>query len=261
MKFNFKNIFLNALQKRPVCNFVSRNMTSKVSIQQILWIFPFIAFCTGYICLQYFIADHILQTPDLVGKDILQATKTSSELKLNLRIIGEKEISDAIPGTIIKQNPLPHTLIKAHQSIFIVITKLPAPLIAPNFINKTQAQVEQTCKEKGLKNRIYFLPSHYPVGQCFAQMPLPDQILEAKKMSCYISSGNQNQYLFPDLSNIALEDVLQFLEQQNIAYDVFYKDQKLTPPYKSNFIVIYQKPLAGTLVTPSNKLYVQLQVS
>ncbi len=226
-----------------------------------MWLLPFLAFGIGYFCLQFFITENIVQAPNLVGKDVLQATKISSDLKLNLRIIAEKEIADAQPGTIIKQNPLPNTSIKSHQSIFIVTTKLPAPVVAPTLINKNLDQIEKICQEKGIKNRIYYLPAHLPTGQCFAQMPLPDQILEAKKISCYISTGNQSQYLFPDFTDISLEKVIQFLEQQNIACDVYHKDQKIVAPYKQIFTVTYQKPLAGTLITPSNKLYIQLQVS
>lgn len=227
----------------------------------IKWTLPFLAFGIGYFCLQFFIIENIVKTPNLVGTDLLRATKISSDYKLNLRIIAEKEIIDAMPGTIIKQNPLPGTSIKSHQSIFIVITKLPAPITAPSFIAKTEQQIEKICKEKGIKNRYYFLPSYYPVGQCFAQMPAPEQILESKKMSFYISTGNQNQYLFPDFTNIALHDVVNFLQQQSIACDVYHKDQKIIPPYKQNFTVMYQKPLAGTLLSSNNKLYVQLQVS
>lgn len=231
------------------------------TIAQLSWTLPFLAFCIGYFCLQFFITDTTIQTPDLVGKDLLHATKLSSDLKLNLRVIAEKEIADAIPGTIIKQNPLPHTSIKSHQSIFIVITKLPAPVVAPTLINKNQNQIEKICKEKSIKNRTYFLPAHHPAGQCFAQIPQPDQVLEDKKMSSYISTGNQSQYLFPDFTATPLENVIEFLQQQNMQFDVFYKDQKITAPYKQKFTVTYQKPLAGTLITPSNKLYVQLQVS
>ena len=227
----------------------------------ITWLLPFLAFGIGYLCLQFFITDNIVQAPDLVGKDLLQATKISSDLKLNLRIIAEKEIVDAVPGTINKQNPLPHAFIKSYQSIFIVVTKLPAPVIAPTLLHKNLDHIEKICKEKGIKNRIYFLPTQHPAGQCFAQMPLPDQILESKKMSCYISAGNQSQYLFPDFTETQLQEAIEFLQQQNIAFDVYHKDQKIVAPYKQNFTVTYQKPLAGTLVTPSNKLYVQLQVT
>ena len=35
-------------------------------------------------------ADHIIQSPDLVGKDILQATKICSDIKLKYRVANEK---------------------------------------------------------------------------------------------------------------------------------------------------------------------------
>jgi beta-lactam-binding protein with PASTA domain len=261
MKFNLPKIsqfFIPVHHIRPTTNSVGHTLSS--SKKELLWILPFIAFVIGYFCLQFFIAETIVQTPNLVGKDLLHATKMSSELKLNLRIIAEKEIADAQPGTIIKQNPLPNASIKNHQSIFIVITKLPAPVLAPTLLDKNLNQIEKICRDKGIKNRIYYLPTHHPAGNCFAQMPLPGEILEAKKISCYISTGNQSQYLFPDFTDLQLEEVIEFLQLQNIACDVYHKDQKIIAPYKQKFVVLYQKPLAGTLITPSNKLYVQLQV-
>ncbi len=252
MKLNFQKISL----------FLSRIIAvMNNSKSEFIWVLPFLAFCIGYIFLQLFITETVIPAPNLVGKDLLQATKISSDLKLNLRIIAEKEIGDAQPGTIIKQNPLPSTSIKSHQSIFIVITKLPVPIIAPTLINKNLDQIEAICKEKGIKNRIYYLPTDLPAGQCFAQMPLSDQILESKKISCYISTGNQSQYLFPDFTNEPVENVVQFLQQQNISCDIYYKDKKIVAPYKQNLSISYQKPLAGTLIKPSNKLYVQLQVA
>ena len=230
------------------------------SIAQISYVLPFLAFCTGYFCLQFFITDDTLQAPDLIGKDILQATKICSDLKLNLRIIAEKEMPDATPGTIITQNPLQQTLIKSHQSIFIVVTKLPDPIMAPTLIGKNIEQIEKICTEKGIKHRAYFLPSRLPAGHCFAQMPNDNQPLQAKKISSYIAAQAESLYLFPDFTNMQLHDVINFLQQQNISFDVFCKDQKIIAPYKKSYNISYQKPLAGSLITPSNKLYVQLQV-
>ena len=80
-------------------------------------------------------------------------------------------------------------------------------------------------------------------------------------MSSYISAGNSQQYLFPDLTDLPLVDVIEFLKKYDIACDVYYKDEKITAPYKQNVVVINQKPLAGTFVQPNSKLYVQLQVN
>lgn len=235
-------------------NFVS-------SLSSLAWTLPFLAFCAGFFCLQFFLHDTIIQTPDLVGKDILQATQICSHLNVHLKIIAEKEVCDTKPGMIITQNPLPHKSIKSHQTIFIVITKNPEPILAPNFIQTSLETIEKTCSEKGIKNRNYFLPTHYPAGQCFAQLPSASTPLEAKKMSCYISTGNQEQCLFPDFTNYPILDVLEFLHHHDISCDIYYKDIKLNPPYPAHFKISYQKPLAGTLVIPNNKLYVQLKVT
>ena len=227
---------------------------------QFTFLFPFFAFCIGYVSLQFFITEQLVQTPDLIGKDILQATKLCSQLKLNLRIIAEKEMFDAVPGTIVTQNPLQQSYIKSHQSIFITITKLPEPILAPVITKKNIEDIEKICTEKGIKYRAYFLPSNLPYGQCFAQMPYENDPLLSKKINAYISLGKENLYLFPDFSNFALHDVIHCLQEKNIQFDVFYKDQKILAPYKKNYTISYQKPLAGSLITLNNKLYVQLQV-
>lgn len=228
---------------------------------QIAWMLPFVAFVAGYFFLQFFIADTAIQVPALLGKDLLQATQICSQYKLNLRIIAEKEEIDLQPGTIVKQKPLPGKSIKPHQSIFIVITKLPAPVVAPDFIKKNKDQIEKICQEKSIKNKIYCIETAYPQGECFGQIPSAGQALESKKMSSYISAGMTQQYLFPDFTHLPLSEVIDFLKKYNIVCDVYYKDQKITAPFKSNLIVMNQKPLSGTFVQPNNKLYVQLEVS
>jgi len=229
-------------------------------IKKMSWILPFLTFMIGYLFLQFFIADQSLQMPILLGKNLLEATQICSELKLNLRIVTQKEVADLTPGTIITQKPMPGKSLKPHQSIFIAITKLPDPIIAPNFIHKKNTQIETLCKEKGIKNKMYMIESSYPKDECIGQIPQPGEPLDLKKISCYISSGNLQQYLFPNFINTFLIDVLEFLKKYDISCDVYDKDQKILPPYQGNYIVINQKPLAGTFVQPNKKLYVQLQV-
>lgn len=232
-----------------------------ISLQKSFWIFPFLAFGLGYFFLQIFIADHAVPTPALLGKNLLQATQICSELKLNLRIIAEKEIADVQPGTIIKQKPLPSKSIRPHQSIFIVITKLPIAMQAPDFIKKKNSDIEKICTESNIKNKVYIIESGYPKDECFGQIPLPGKSLEQKKMTCYISAGNSQKYLFPCLINKPIVEVIEFLKRYDIVCDVYYKDQKIMAPFKHQFTVINQKPLAGTFVIPNNQLYVQLQVT
>ncbi len=228
--------------------------------RRLQWILPFFAFCIGYFCLQFFIVEHNIAAPQLIGKNILQAIKLCSELKLNLRIIAEKEIADAQPGTIIQQNPAPGTSIKQHQSLFIAITKQPDLIISPNCIDKSHEAIEKICSEQNIKYRAYVIPAQIPAGQCFGQIPLPGEPLTTKKINCYIAAAQENMYLFPDFTNMQLYDVIQFLERYGIGYDVYEKDKKLIAPYKKNCTISYQKPLAGTFVAINTTLYVQLQV-
>lgn len=232
-----------------------------LQIRKAFWLFPFLAFGFGYLFLQILVTNHTVVTPILLGKNILQATQICSELKLNLRIIAEKEVGDIPAGTIIKQKPMGNKSIKQHQSIFIVITKAPETIQTPNFVTKNSNFIEASCQDLGIKNKTYFIESSYPKGQCFGQIPLPEQALPLKKMSCYISSGNNQKYIFPDLVHLPLIDVIDFLKKYDISCDVYCKDQKIAAPFHHQFTVINQKPLAGTFIQPNNQLYVQLQVA
>lgn len=230
-------------------------------IKNFFWLLPFVAFCSGYFFLQFFLTDVAVKTPNLLGKNILQATQICSELKFNVRIIAEKEVADVPAGTIIKQKPLPHKFIKPHQSIFIVITQAPATIATPDFIKKNDVIIEKACQEIGIKNKTYLIESSYPKGECFCQMPLAGEPLPLKKTSCYISAGNPIKYIFPYLINTPIIDVIDFLKKYEISCDVYHKDQKITPPFNPQLIVINQKPLAGTFVQLNNQLNVQLQVA
>lgn len=232
-----------------------------LQIRKAFWLFPFLAFGVGYFFLQFLITDHAVLTPTLLGKNILQATQICSELKLNLRIIAEKEVADVPAGTIIKQKPMVDKYIKQHQSIFIVMTKMPETMQSPDFVTKNSNFIEKSCQDLGIKNKTYLIESAYPKGQCFGQIPLPEQPLPSKKMSCYISAGNNQKYIFPHLIDQPLADVIDFLQKYEITCDVYYKDQKIAAPFHHQFMVVNQKPLAGTFVQPNNQLYVQLQVA
>ena len=237
-----------------------KSVKQNFNINQYLWIFPFLAFFAGYLCLQIFIVENSIKTPHFVGINIAEAIKISSHYKLNLRIVAEKEVADMKPGTILKQKPESGKWIKENQSIFIVITKTPQELLAPRLIDKDLQEVEETCNNLNIKNNRYDIETSLPANQCFAQFPSPSESLETKKISSYIAINNKRPYLFPDVTDYTAEEVVPFLQKYNIKTDVYYKHQKVSTPFKKNFIIKHQKPLAGTFVTPNEKLYVQLQV-
>lgn len=230
--------------------------------KNIIYVLPFVGFCIGYIGLQFFIADQVIHTPDLVGKTMLEAVKICSKLKLNLRIVAEKEIADTIPGTIIIQNPGVHGCIKQHQSIFVTITTLPALTPAPHLINKKIAEIETMCIEQNIKPRYYPIPSQCLHEICIAQFPIAGTLLPGKKIHAYIAQKVEPLFLLPDFTGKSLDEVMVFLNKEHILYDIFYKHEKLIAPYQQKYIISYQKPLAGTLVNPfQSGLQLHLQVN
>ncbi|HSW76180.1 MAG TPA: PASTA domain-containing protein [Candidatus Saccharimonadales bacterium] len=223
-------------------------------------ILPFICFFLGYVLCNLFIGNKTYTTPQLIGLSLHQATQQTSPYHITIQLIAEKDCPGAIPGTIISQKPSAGRLIKSHQSIFVVITKLPASALAPDFLGKSPAVIESLKQENHVKLKTYDIEYNAPKGTCVGQIPQPQQPIVDKKIIAYTAQDKTNKYIMPDLVNQNLQRVVEFLKKNNLTVQVFYKNQKLTPPYQQDLIIISQKPLSGSIMSLQDNAIIQLEV-
>jgi beta-lactam-binding protein with PASTA domain len=92
-------------------------------MKKFLWVIPFLSFLSGYLIMSFIYQPKTAKTPSLIGKSVQQALNLAATQGLSLRLIAEKEETDIPAGTIISQNPLPNTHIKAHQAIACIVSK------------------------------------------------------------------------------------------------------------------------------------------
>jgi serine/threonine-protein kinase len=202
-----------------------------------------------------------IATPHLVGKQIHHILPIITHYNLNIRLLDQKEEIDIPEGIILNQTPSAGTIIKPNQPIFVVTTKKPITLRAPQCVGMSSEELCRQLQEQGINPRIYYVPHPYPEKLCFAQSPHYDEPLEKNKLLLYVSAGNNKPIIWPDFTDMPLQDVIDFLNNYDIEPYIINDHQQ---KYYNNpeYIVTDQRPFAGTLLTldESKPLSVQLRV-
>lgn len=230
-------------------------------IKNHLWLMPFLSFTAGYLVMHTLFRSPESHVPALVGKQIHEILPLMTQLKLNLRLLDHKEEADLPEGIILNQTPAAGSSIKNNQPIFIVISKKPLAQRAPHCIEIGMNELNQKLQAESIIPRIYYLPHPYPEHVCFAQSPQPDECLGKNKLILYVSAGNNKPIIWPDFTDMPLQDVIDFLNNYNI--EPYIINDSLSNLYTdSEYIVIDQRPFAGTLLTldDTKPLSVQLRV-
>jgi beta-lactam-binding protein with PASTA domain len=196
-------------------------------------------------------------TPHLIGKQLHEILPLITQHKLNIRLIDQKEEADLPEGVILNQTPPSGTAIKANQPLFLVTTKKPLTLRAPQCIGMDINTITTQLQSTGIHPRVYHISHPYPENICFAQSPQPNVSLEKNKLIIYVSSGNNKPIIWPNFTGMPLHDVIEFLNNYNIEPQLYTKNEATADEYK----VIDQRPFAGTLLTldESKPLSVQLR--
>ncbi|MCX5924399.1 MAG: PASTA domain-containing protein [Candidatus Dependentiae bacterium] len=176
---------------------------------------PFLCFFLGYVLCNLLIGNKTYNTPQLIGLSLHQAVEETSPYHITIQLIAEKDCPGAAPGTIISQKPSAGRLIKSHQSIFVVITKLPQSALAPDFLGKSQEAIEELKQENKVKLKTYGLQYSAPKGSCIGQIPQSGQPIIDKKIIAYTAQDKTNKYIMPDLTSKDLLEVVEFLKNHS----------------------------------------------
>ncbi len=224
----------------------------------ILWTVPFLSFIFGYYILHCFLQKKAINAPNLIGKNLQEGMLILSKQGLNIRLLREQENTDLDVGTILDQTPKPTIKIKPNQHIFVTISTKPKTNSAPDFSGQKHADVIQKSIKQGIHTKTFWLKSTYPKNFCLAQYPQTGQQLTQQKLIAYFSEGKNSLFIFPNLKDCLLKDVKPFLQKVGVSVDIVCQKKGSLPRGQTK--IVDQKPMAGSIVDLSKKLYVQLQV-
>lgn len=200
-------------------------------------------------------------TPSVVGKNIHEAFAVLSSHNLNARLLQEKEDPYLPSGTVISQTPQAGQAIKPYQSLFLLLSKQPSRINAPHCLQKKDTDIASLLQAHKTRAKIYRLPSVYPKGLCFAQIPLPQEPINDTMLTLYVSDGNKKPIIWPDFTQLPVPDVIDFLQTHDIQASIVHEHPYTAHQTCSACIVTDQRPLAGSLVSldPEKPCVVQLQ--
>lgn len=235
-------------------------MKSNIKIY-LLTAIPFICFILGYGLSNMFIGNKSYTTPNLIGLTIHEAVTQTSPFHINIQLADQKECPGIAPGTILTQKPTAGRLIKSHQSIIVVTSKLPDTALAPKALGLAQSVAQDLCAQQKIKCKLYPIQHQLPANTCIGQTPQQGQPIPDKKLVLYIADNSSNSYIMPTLTNQPLQTVLNFLKLHAITVQIFEKSQKILPPYNENLTVTAQKPSAGSFISLQKNTNIQLEVS
>lgn len=231
-----------------------------MNIKNFLWVAPFLSFIVGYFMMNTWFSISQTTAPALVGKQIHAILPIITQHNLNIRLLDQKEEADLPEGIILNQTPAAGTTIKQNQPIFVVTTKKPSVTHAAHYVGLPLLEITQQLQTQGIRPRIYHLSHPYPENMCFAQSPQHHEPLEKNRITLYISSGNKKPIIWPDFTHVPLQDVIDLLDMYHIEPHIITDNTNMFYA-QDNYVVIDQRPFAGTLLTlDENKpLSVQLR--
>lgn len=149
-------------------------------------------FLTGYISLLLLVSGGSTETPDLIGKDIVQANQILRGKGLYIRIDGE-EYAQIPAGTVSKQSPPPGTKIKKGREIGVIVSKGLKFSILPDVRGISFEEAEKILNRMSIpvEKIIYIHSKRYPENFVIAQRPEPEE--GGKAIKLIISIGEREE--------------------------------------------------------------------
>lgn len=183
--------------------------------------FLFITGISAYLALTYFIRNEdSVVVPELVGKEVVQALETLSNLGLNTKVSGS-EYSSLIPRNhVIFQDPEPGTIIKKDRDVRIVFSKGTMHVFVPVLERMPLTDAERVLSENGLKPGIltYVYDDEAQDNSIISQYPEPGEDYQRESaVNLLISLGRRPQALMMgDLSGMSIDDAILAIEKNHL---------------------------------------------
>jgi beta-lactam-binding protein with PASTA domain len=201
-----------------------------------------------------------MKTPHFIGLPLHQAMIHAAGQNLRLHIVSEKEHAHIEPGTILEQKPQPNSSIKEKQTVYIITARSPQEKNTPTILGLSSEEIAKISKQLRIKTKNHHIPSTGLPGRCIAQIPTPNQPIKDSKLIAYIAEEPSLFFILPNFTNQDLEEVISFLQKNNLTFSVYQKTNKLSPPYPKIARIVNQKPLIGSFIKLDQSTHIQLQI-
>jgi beta-lactam-binding protein with PASTA domain len=215
------------------------------------------AFLSAVTAMRYAIHGRETTMPNLVGKDVGEASKTLRSKGLILRV-ADRVYSDLPINQVVRQTPSPGMLMKVAQQAHVVLSlgqrQLEIPPLEGNTLRVSRIELLRGGLQVGEVTAVS-LPDK-PADTVLQQNPKPGHGAATPKVDVLVSSGTKEaSYVMPSLIGLNELDAQHRLDVASLHRKINY----VAAPQWPHATVIDQSPLAGTKIASSAE--VQLTIA
>lgn len=185
----------------------------------------------------------VVEVPDLVGKELIDARQIVRNERLNIRVINYLYNSEYPNGTIISQRPVAGQKRRINSEVEVVVSKGPQLVRVPNLVGKNQLEAELVLEETGLTLGEILVDSspEFPEGVVIKQLPDKNtQIEHGASVSITLNVTEANLVKVPNFIGRPLTEVRGDLVTLGLVFN------QATPTPSNIYpegVVIDQRPL------------------
>src|SRR5215471_19183782 len=207
------------------------------------------AFLSAITAMRIAIHGREVTMPNLVGKNVSEASKMLQSRGLVLRV-ADRIYSDQPINVVLRQTPTAGLLMKVSQQAHVVLSlgqrQLQIPLLEGNSLRASRVELLRQGLQVGEVSAIN-MPDE-PVDTIVLQNPKPGAGAATPRVDVLISQGpRETYYVMPHLVGLNETDAQRRLDQAQMRRKVNY----VSAPQWPRGAVIDQTPLAGTKVPSS----------
>ena len=189
---------------------------------------------------------HNVVIPNIVGKNVEEATKELEEVGLKLNVISEREDIQHDKGIVLEQNPQAKIEMKKGEEVSVIISKEPENLvIVPNVVDKYVKEAQKELENVKLKVVV-----EYEHSETIEQYKVISQSLkegtkakEEDTIKLVVSDGQETKKeKIPNLVGLTIDDANKKVGNFSIG-NISYKEDE----NKENGVIIYQNPQYNTM--------------
>jgi eukaryotic-like serine/threonine-protein kinase len=215
------------------------------------------AFLSAITAMRYAIHGRETTMPNLVGKDVGEASKTLRSKGLILRV-ADRVYSDVPINEVVRQTPPPGMLMKVAQQAHVVLSlgqrQLEIPPLEGNTLRVSRIELLRAGLQVGEVSAVN-LPDK-AADTVLLQNPKPGHGAATPKVDVLVSGGpKEASYVMPSLVGLNELEAQHRLDVASLHRKINY----VAAPQWPHATVIDQSPLAGTRIVSSSE--VQLTIA
>lgn len=200
-----------------------------------------------------------VRIPNVVNKNIADATRTIEGQSLLVQVSGEYYHNSIPAGKVISQLPFPSSQVKAGRRVYLTVSKGRESLLMPNLLNLSLREARIQLIRLGIDLAdVQYAHSDSIRANTIAVQSIPSKtpISSNQKVNVTVSLGPELVYiLMPDLVGLPLETAEQRLAEANLVLGTITTNPSET--FLPN-TVVEQTPNAGDSVAVGARINISI---